>query len=60
MQLPKDYPYKSPSVAFHTPIYHPNVDATSGAVCLDALNQTHVNHPTRALKLCLSSTALLW
>jgi ubiquitin-protein ligase len=38
VQLTPNFPHASPSVAFKDAVWHPNVEALSGAVCLDVLN----------------------
>ena len=36
--LSDNFPFTSPSVGFVEQLYHPNVDMTSGSICLDSLN----------------------
>lgn len=35
--LSEEYPMRPPALAFLTPIWHPNIEATCGSVCLDIL-----------------------
>ncbi|KIW95268.1 uncharacterized protein Z519_03852 [Cladophialophora bantiana CBS 173.52] len=39
LKMPPDYPKSPPKAAFQTRIYHPNVDPTTGAVCLETLKR---------------------
>ncbi|KAF5386589.1 hypothetical protein D9615_001707 [Tricholomella constricta] len=37
ISFPSNYPYVAPTIKFDSPCYHPNVDITGGAICLDIL-----------------------
>lgn len=37
--IPANFPFSSPSVGFVEHILHPNIDWSSGSVCLDSLNK---------------------
>ena len=37
--MPDDYPKSPPKATFKTRIYHPNVEESTGAVCLDTLKK---------------------
>ena len=37
IKLPEDYPFEPPVVRFLTPVWHPNIDPTTGEICNDIL-----------------------
>ncbi|EXJ77596.1 hypothetical protein A1O3_09823 [Capronia epimyces CBS 606.96] len=39
LKMPHDYPKSPPKAMFKTRIYHPNVEETTGAVCLETLKR---------------------
>ena len=39
VSFPKDYPWSPPTVHFLTKVYHPNIDYTTGEICLSLLDK---------------------
>lgn len=37
IEFPSDYPFRAPKMKFDTKVYHPNIDQSSGSICLDIL-----------------------
>lgn len=39
LRIPEDYPASPPKATFRTRIWHPNVEESTGAVCVDTLKR---------------------
>mmetsp|Transcript_15105 Transcript_15105/g.42608 ORF Transcript_15105/g.42608 Transcript_15105/m.42608 type:complete len:137 (-) Transcript_15105:321-731(-) len=50
LDFPTQYPFKPPIIKFHTKVYHPSVNTTSGEVCAAAVGQWS---PTLTARHCL-------
>lgn len=48
LKMPEDYPKSPPKATFRTRIWHPNVEESTGAVCVDTLKRDW--KPTLTLK----------
>jgi ubiquitin-conjugating enzyme E2 C len=39
IEFPNNYPYTAPTCKFTTPCFHPNIDISTGMLCLDILKE---------------------
>ncbi|OAA51963.1 Ubiquitin-conjugating enzyme/RWD-like protein [Metarhizium rileyi] len=57
IQIPNNYPFKSPTMSFKTQIWHPNVSSQTGLICLDTLSSAW--SPVQTIKTALLSIRML-
>ncbi|KAK2594175.1 Ubiquitin-conjugating enzyme E2 1 [Conoideocrella luteorostrata] len=57
IEIPDNYPFKSPTMRFDTKIWHPNVSSQTGAICLDTLGSGW--SPVQTIKTALLSIRML-
>lgn len=57
IEIPDNYPFKSPNMKFETKIWHPNVSSKTGAICLDTLSSAW--SPVQTIKTALLSVRML-
>lgn len=57
IQIPDNYPFKSPIMRFETKVWHPNISSQTGAICLDTLGSGW--SPVGTIKMALLSLRML-
>jgi peroxin-4 len=55
--VPKTYPMSPPQINFFTPLCHPNIEFSSGKICLDLLNDAWT--PSWSIYSALGAVAIL-
>lgn len=58
--IPKEYPYKKPYCKFKTKILHPNINPTTGSICISILKDENWNPSLNISNILLSIMLLFY